>query len=98
MLDVVAQAQAGRASQDYARAEAYLISGLERGRELSADKDGLFITRVVGIACQKAAFNEMVGLYTELGDDTRVRTAQGHLQDLEAEMNEMREAARQSEG
>jgi len=97
MLDVIAEAQADRASQDYARAEAYLISGLERGRELSANKDGLFITRLVGISCQKAALNEMVGLYTELGDDGRIRTAQGHLQDLEAELNEMREAAQQSE-
>jgi len=88
--DIVAQARRCMASQDYPRAEARLISSLETGRELAADKDGMFITRVVGIACQEAALNQMVTLYTETGDLVRVQTARARLEALEAEMAEIR--------
>lgn len=93
--DIIAQAQDGISNNDYMRAEAYLISGLETGRELCANKDGMLITRVVGIACQKAALNEMVKLYTKVGDYSKVQAAQGQLQDIEIEMNEMRETAKE---
>lgn len=93
--DIIAQAQDRTFNNDYMRAEAYLISGLETGREICANKDGLLITRVVGITCQKAALNEMVKLYTKVGDYSKVQTAQGQLQDIEMEMNEMRETAKE---
>jgi len=95
--DIVAEARECMANLDYTRAEAGLISSLETGRELAADKDGMFITRVVGIACQKAALNQMVTLYDATGDLAKVQTARAHLQDLEAEMDEMRNAAQQTE-
>lgn len=93
--DIIAQAQDSISNNDNMRAEAYLISGLETGRELCANKDGLLITRVVGITCQKAALNEMVKLYTKVGDYSKVQAAQGQLQDIEIEMNEMRETAKE---
>ena len=93
--DIIAQAQDSISNNDNMRAEAYLISGLDTGRELCANKDGLLITRVVGIACQKAALNEMVKLYTKVGDYSKVQAAQGQLQDIEIEMNEMRETAQE---
>jgi len=93
--DIIAQAQNSISNNDYMRAEAYLISGLDTGRELCANKDGMLITRVVGIACQKDALNEMVKLYTKVGDYSKVQTAQGQLQDIEIEMNEMRESAKE---
>ncbi len=93
--DIIAQAQDSISNNDNMRAEAYLISGLDTGRELCANKDGLLITRVVGISCQKAALNEMVKLYTKVGDYSKVQAAQGQLQDIEIEMNEMRETAKE---
>lgn len=95
--DIVAQAKACISNNDYARAEAYLISGLERGRELSANKEGLIITRLVGIACQKASLNEMERLYKRMGDHSKVQMVQGHLQDLDIEAEEIRETAREFE-
>ena len=97
--EIIAQAQASIAGNDYVRAEAHLLSSLERGRELSANRDGLFITRLVGIACQKAALNEMTGMYTKLGDQRKAGSSRAYLQDLDAEVEQMRQAAAaQSEG
>ena len=99
IFEIVAQAQASIAGNDYVRAEAHLLSSLERGRELSANRDGLLITRLVGIACQKAALNEMTGMYTKLGDQRKAESSRAYLQDLDAEVEQMRqEAAAQSEG
>lgn len=94
--DLIAQAQEGLANNDCARAEACLISALENGRELTANQEGLFITRVVGIACQKDALKEMVALYTKLGDHARVKRAQQQMRDLDVEKEEMRAMAPQS--
>jgi hypothetical protein len=95
--DIIAQAKAHISNNDYARAEAYLISGLERGRELSANKEGLIITRLVGIACQKASLKEMEGLYTTMAAHSKVQMVQGHLKDLDIEGEEIRETAREFE-
>ena len=95
ILDVIAQAQAYASNNDYARAEAHLISGLERGRALSANKEGLIITRLVGIACQKASLKEMERLYTSMADHSKVQMAQRQLQDLEIEVAEIRETVQE---
>lgn len=93
--DLIAQAQEGLASEDHARAEACLISALESGRELNADREGLFITRVVGIACQTEALNEMVKLYRQTGEHAKVQRAEEQLRDLATEKDEMRRIAEQ---
>jgi len=96
--DVVAQAQIGLANRDPLRAEAYLISALETGRELNAKKDGLVIARLTGISCQAIVLKEMVSLYTSTGDSAKLGAAQQQLRDLQAETNEIRSAARQADG
>lgn len=93
--DIIAQAQDSISNNDNMRAEAYLISGLERGRALSANKEGLLITRLVGIACQKAGLKEMERLYTSMADHSKVQMAQRQLQDLETEVEEIRETVQQ---
>ncbi|HIJ52072.1 MAG TPA: hypothetical protein HPP66_02830 [Planctomycetes bacterium] len=95
ILDVIAQAKVCASNNDYVRAEAHLISGLERGRALSANKEGLLITRLVGIACQKASLKEMERLYTSMGAHSKVQMAQRQLQDIEIEVAEIRETAQQ---
>ncbi|UCG49296.1 MAG: hypothetical protein JSU94_05830 [Phycisphaerales bacterium] len=87
---VIAQARVAVGSGDYPRAEALLIAGLERGRGLSADKEGLLITRLVGMGYQKACLRQMQQLYAKTGDRSRAGMVQGHLQGLEAEMQVIR--------
>jgi hypothetical protein len=82
--------------QTRSQAEAYLISALERGRELCTNRAGTLLTRLVGIACQKSALNEMTALYTRTGDHGKLQSAQGQLQQIEAEAKEIRSMAQQA--
>ena len=61
--DIINEARLGVADNDYVRAEACLLYTLDTGRELSGNKEGMLITRMVGISCEKDALNEMVKLY-----------------------------------
>jgi hypothetical protein len=97
VFGIIDQAKESMANNDYLSAEANLIYGLEMGRELSANKDGLIITRLVGIACEKVALNEMVKLYTKAGDFSKVQIAQGQLRDIETEVEEIRRTATEFE-
>ena len=96
VMDVVAEAESCMADKDYAN-EAYYVHSLEVGRELSVDKEGLFITRLVGIACEKAGLNGLVKLYTRTGDNAKVQMARDQLSEIESEVEEMRKSAKESE-
>ena len=95
--DVIAEARSCITNKDYARAEACLLYVWEVGREFTANKEGMYITRLVGISFEKDALNELVGVYTQLGEHSKAQAAKGRLSDLEKEMDEMRNAAKQFE-
>jgi len=95
--DIINEARLGMANHDYVRAEASLLHALETGRELSGNKEGMFITRMVGISCEKDALNEMVKLYNRTGDHFKVQMAQDQLQAIENEVEEIRNAAKEFE-
>ncbi len=97
MSNVIAKAQSLMADKDYVNAEAYFVYGLEIGRELSVNKEGLIITRLVGIACEKVALNGLVKLYTQTGDDSKIQMAHEQLSEIEIEVEEIRKAAKQFE-
>jgi len=97
MNDIIAKARESMANNDYLSTEANLIYVLEMGRELNANKDGLVITRLAGIACQKVSLNEMVKLYTRAGDFSKVQIAQEQLRDIEIEVDELRKTAIEAE-
>ena len=97
VFGIIDQALQSMANNDYLSTEANLIYGLEVGRELNANKDGLVITRLAGIACQKVSLNEMVKLYTKAGDFSKVQIVQGQLQDIEIEVDELRKTAIEAE-
>ncbi len=92
--DVIAEAKFYVANNDYVRAEAYLIYVLEVGREFTTNKEGMYITRVVGISFERDALNELVKVYEHFGDHSRIQTARGRLSDLEREVEEMKRTAR----
>lgn len=97
VFGIIDQARQSMANNDDLSTEANLIYGLEVGRELSANRDGLVITRLVGIACEKVALNEMVKLYTRAGDFSKVQIAQEQLRDIEMEVDELRKTAIEAE-
>ena len=88
--DLAARARESIANNDYLRAEASLISGLERARELTADKEGLLITQLVGIACQTFCLDEMERLYVKTSEPSKLARTRWRLDQLEAEKEEMR--------
>ena len=97
VFGIIDQARQSMANNDDLSTEANLIYGLEMGRELSANKDGLIITRLVGIACEKVALNEMVKLYTKAGDFSKVQIAQEQLRDIETEVEDIKNTAKEFE-
>jgi hypothetical protein len=94
---IIDKARQSMANNDYLSTEARLIYVLEVGRELNANKDGLIITRLAGIACQKVSLNEMVKLYTRAGDFSKVQIAQGQLRDIEIEVEDIKNTAKEFE-
>ena len=97
VFGIIDKARQNMVNNNNLSTEANLIYGLEVGRELSANRDGMIITRLVGIACEKVALNEMVKLYTKAGDFSKVQVVQEQLQDIEVEVDELRKTAIEAE-
>ena len=97
VLDVVAEAESLMADKDYLIAEAYLVHILEMGRELGANKEGLLLTRAMGISCKGRALKSLVKLYALTGDNSRVQMAQEQLSEIPEEVKEIRKAVEQGE-
>lgn len=72
-------------------------SCIRDARPGAANRDGLLITRLVGFSRQKVALNEMVSLYTNAGEQVKLQVAQQQLRDIDAEVNELRNAAQASD-
>jgi len=92
--DVIAEAKFYVTNNDYFRAEAYLIYVLEVSREFTTNKEGMYITRLVGISCERNALNELVKVYDHFGEHSKIQTARERLSDLEREIDEMKKTAR----
>jgi hypothetical protein len=92
--DVITEAKFYVTNNDYVRAEAYLIYVWEVGREFTANEEGMYITRVVGISFERDALNELVKVYEHFGDHSKIQAARGRLSGLEREVEEMRRTAR----
>jgi hypothetical protein len=97
VFNLVDEAGSCMAEKDYANAEAYFVHCLETGRELSVNKEGLIITRLVGIACERAGLRGLVKLYTQTGDDSKVQIAREELSEIEEEVQEIRRTAKEAE-
>ncbi len=96
-IGVVAEAESLMADKDYLTAEAYLVYLLEMGRELGANKEGLVLTRALGVGVRRLALRDLVKLYTLTGDNSGVQMAREQLSEQDEEMEEIRTAARHRE-
>jgi len=97
VLDVVTKAESLIADKDYVNAEAYLVYILEMGRELDANKEAWLPTRFFGISCMNRALNGLVKLYTQTGDNSKVRMAQEQMSENQREIKEIAKEVQQSE-
>ena len=96
-MDIIAEADSCMADKDYLNAKAYFVHSLEIGRELSVNKEGLFITRWAGTCFKRTGLNGLVKLYTQLGEHSKVQMARVQLSEVESEREEMRNAAKEIE-
>ena len=94
---VIVEAESLMADKDYVNAEAYFAHVWEVGRELSINKDGMIIARLVGIACEKLALNGLVKLHTLTGDSSKVQMASEQLSEIEKETEEIKRTAKEAE-
>jgi len=97
VLDVVAETESLMAEKDYLNAEAHLLYVLEMGRELTVDKEGMALTRLVGISCENRALDGMIKLYTQSGDNSKVQIAREQMSENQKEIKEIAEMVQQSE-
>jgi hypothetical protein len=77
--------QTATSARDYEKAERHFEALLQFGKLLNRDQDNMLIVRLVGIAVQKLALNEQVGLYTETNNQEKLEAAKKQLQELNAE-------------
>jgi hypothetical protein len=97
VMDLKAEAEKCMNNKDYKNAEAYYVHCLQTGRELSVDKDGLLISRLVGIACEKAGLNGLVRLYEKTGENSNLQMAREQLSEIDREVEEIKRTAKESE-
>ena len=97
VLDVVTEVESLVADKEYVNAEAHLVYILEMGRELTVDKEGMALTRLVGISCENRALDGMIKLYTQTRDNSKVQIAREQMSENQKEIKEIAEMVQQSE-
>jgi hypothetical protein len=91
--EVVRLGQEAVSSNNYETAEQYYEAGLQLGKLLARDPETMIIVRLVGIAVEKVALNEMISLYTTTNNQKKLRTAEKQLQAAEAEAAKIKNKA-----
>ncbi len=81
--------------QQYEKAEKYFNAGLQLGKLLEQNPNTMVIPRLVGLAIERNASKEMIQLYTIINDNEKLREAQNQLSKAEAEVDKIREEAKQ---
>ncbi|MBN2131004.1 MAG: hypothetical protein JW741_15995 [Sedimentisphaerales bacterium] len=90
--DTCAQADVEIAAGHYDRAEIALLSECQRLGELSANQEGLYLTRIIGIHYQQTTLKKLETLYTRTGNHSRLQATQQQWHDLEARKRAMQAA------
>jgi len=85
-------AQARQAGND-AQAEKYLLAADGLGHYLNRNKDIGLIIRMVGIAIQRRALNELAPLYESQGENGKLRDVRRKLQDIDEQQEEVKRIA-----
>jgi len=96
--DTCARAEAQIAAGNYDNAENELLSECERLGEFNANREGLYLTRIMGIHCQQTTLKKLETLYTRTGNRPRLQVTQQQWHDLEARKRAMQAAQMEQAG
>ena len=76
--------------KDYDKAEQYFEAALQCGKILTRNPEGMLIVRLVGIAVEKLALNELISLYATINNREKLKAAKDRLQAVEAQAQEIK--------
>jgi hypothetical protein len=91
--EALAMGQTAISNQDYDGAERYFEATFQLGKLLAHDPERMIMVRLVGIAIQKIALNEMINLYKTTNDQEKLQAAEKQLRAAEAEGDKIKKEA-----
>lgn len=91
--EALAMGQTDVANQDYEEAERYFEATFQLGKLLAHDLERMIMVRLVGIAIQKVALNEMINLYKTTNNQEKLQAAENRLREAEAAGNRIKKKA-----
>ncbi len=91
--EALAMGQTAAANQDYEGAERYFEAALQLGELLALNRESMIIVRLVGIATQKVALNEMINLYKITNNQEKLQVTEKQLREAEAEGDKIKKEA-----
>ncbi len=92
--EVVRLGQEAVLNRDYAKAERYLESGLQLGKLLTRNPDGMVIVRLVGMSVKKKTLTAMIDLYTATNNKEKLQSVNEQLKAVNAEIEEVKNKAK----
>ncbi len=92
-LDVLDSGLTSVSVKRYEEAEKYFNAGLQLGKLLDHNPNSMVIVRLVGIAIEKKALNEMINLYTTTANQQKLQEAEKQLRSVEAEVDKIKKEA-----
>jgi hypothetical protein len=92
VLEVLRLGQTAVSVKQYEEAENYFNAGLQLGKLLD-NPNSMVIVRLVGIAIEKRALNEMISLYTKTTNQKKLQEAEKQLRAADAEADKIKKQA-----
>ncbi len=92
--EVIRLGQEAASNKDYAKAERYFEAGLQLGKLLKRNPDGIIIVRVVGMWAEKKILTAMIDLYTTTNNKEKLQSANEQLKAVIAEVEEIKNKAK----
>jgi hypothetical protein len=91
--EAFAMGQNAVADRNYEEAERYFQAGLQLGKLLDRNPESMVMVRLVGVAIEKVALNEMIDLYRTTNNQKKLQDAEKQLRMAEAEGDEIKRKA-----
>ena len=83
-FNVLDRAKIEVSSNRYEEAEKYFFAALQLGKLLEQNPNSMLIVKLVGIAIEKKALNEMIPFYSQTNDNIKLQDAKEQLSAVEA--------------
>ncbi len=93
-LEVSRQGQQAITNKDYSKAEKHFSALFGLGKLITRNADLMLTSRLVGLAVERKALDEMIELYTATNNEGKMSEAQNELRAVEAEYEQIKQRAR----